>query len=110
MASRPGTVPVTAPRCTSSGPSLPRSGELPAGFAADDGAALLYAGTALHECVASRAGARVLRFRPDGDGSVLDAELRVRLLPEADIGTRPSSERFAVSERRALRAGRRRWD
>ncbi|HUO73599.1 MAG TPA: Type 1 glutamine amidotransferase-like domain-containing protein [Solirubrobacteraceae bacterium] len=40
----------------------------------------------------------------------LDAELRVRLLPEADIGTRPSSERFAVSERRALRAGRRRWD
>jgi hypothetical protein len=86
------------------------AGDLPAGFAADDGAALLYAGTALSECVASRADARVLRLRPDGDGGVLDAELKVRLLPEADIGVRPSSERFAVSELRVLRAGRHRWD
>jgi dipeptidase E len=87
------------------------SGELPAGFAADDGAALLYEGTALVECVASRPGARVMRLRADGAGGVLEAEMRIRVLPEADAGMAPPpSERYAISELRELRAGRRRWD
>ena len=86
------------------------SGELPAGFAADDGAALLYVGSALSECVASRAGAHVLRLRPDGSGGVLEAQMKVRVLPEAAAHERPASERYAVSELRALRAGRHRWD
>ena len=37
------------------------SGRLPAGYAADDGAALVYGGLTLRECVGSRSDARVLR-------------------------------------------------
>ena len=59
------------------------AGELPAGYAAGDGAALLYTGTQLAECVASDPRARVLHLRPDGSGSVHETELRVRLLPGA---------------------------
>ena len=40
------------------------SGQLPAGCAIDDGAALLYTGTRLGECVRSRSGARVVRVSP----------------------------------------------
>jgi len=43
-------------------------GRLPAGFAADDGAGLVFGGLALRECVASRPGARVLRVTADASG------------------------------------------
>jgi dipeptidase E len=80
------------------------SGELPPGYAADDYAALVYAGARLIECVASRPGARVLRIELDGS----ESELPVRLLPGAERTDAPSM--LDVSELRALRAGRHRWD
>ena len=95
-------------------------GALPAGYAADDGAALLYEGVRLVECVGSRAGARVERVDPDGEGGVRERELGVRLLPGAARGGavgaavgdpgEPLEEPRGVSELRALRAGRHRWD
>ena len=85
-------------------------GALPPGYAADDGAALLFAGTEPAECVASRPGARVVRLTLDGSGALSEYELPVRLLPGAD-GQGPEREQSdGVSELRALRAGRRRWD
>jgi dipeptidase E len=87
-------------------------GELPAGYAADDGAAVLYKGNRLAECVGARPGARVFRVRPDGVGGVQQVAQKVRLLPglEAHRGIEPAELGFGVSELRALRAGRRRWD
>jgi dipeptidase E len=84
-------------------------GVLPPGYAADDGAAVLYAGVELLECVASRAGARVVRIEADGLGGVTEAAQAVRLLPGAGPGE-PDHEPYGVSELRALRAGRHRWD
>jgi dipeptidase E len=86
------------------------AGELPPGYATDDGAALLYAGTRLVECVASRPGARVLHLRPDGGGGVFEAEISVKLLPGAARSVSEEAESYGVSELRALRAGRHRWD
>jgi dipeptidase E len=85
------------------------AGELAPGYAADDGAALLFAGPELLECVASRPGARVLRVEPGPDGGFAETPQAVRLLPGADAATTPG-ERYGVSELRALRAGRHRWD
>jgi dipeptidase E len=88
------------------------TGLLPAGYAADDGAALVFHGTALVECVASRPAARVMRVEPDGSGGTLGTAEPVRLLPHAagDAVGEPAHERYGVSEMRALRAGRHRWD
>jgi hypothetical protein len=86
------------------------SGALPAGYAADDGAALLYDGTRLAECVASHHGARVVRVDPDGEGGVFERPLAVRLLPGASHRSAEQDEPYGVSELRALRAGRHRWD
>jgi dipeptidase E len=88
------------------------TGLLPAGYAADDGAALVFQGTALVECVASRPGARVMRVDADGNGGTLGTAQRVRLLPHAagDASGEPNRESRGVSEMRALRAGRHRWD
>jgi dipeptidase E len=83
---------------------------LPAGYAADDGAALLFAGASLSECVASHAGARVLRVEPDGDGGVVEQSLPVRVLPGAEGREPEQDEPYGVSELRALRAGRHRWE
>jgi hypothetical protein len=83
------------------------AGELAPGYAADDGAALVFEGTELAECVSSRAGARVLRVESDGRGGVVERALAVRLLPtggEADGG-----ESGVVGELRDLRAGGSRW-
>lgn len=85
-------------------------GELPPGYAADDGAALVYAGTDLLECVASRPGARIVRVGPDGAGGVVQSELPTRVLPHADSGGREDQSLGDISELRALRAGRHRWD
>jgi peptidase E len=90
------------------------TGMLPVGFAADDCAALVFHGTRVAECVASRVGARVMRIQPDGNSGVVEIEQDIRQLPNA-AGTRVALERVAedswgVSEMRALRAGRHRWD
>ncbi len=88
------------------------TGALPAGYAADDGAALVFHGTRLAECVASRADARVMRVSADGAGGTVQVPLPVRLLPHA-VGSpvaEPIHEPYGVSEMRALRAGRHRWD
>jgi peptidase E len=83
------------------------AGELAPGYAADDGAALLFEGTELVECVASRAGARVLRLAPDGIGGVVEDALAVRLLQAS--GEPESVENRVVGELRDLRAGGSRW-
>lgn len=83
------------------------AGELASGYAADDGAALLFEGTELAECVSSRAGARVLRLAPDGRGGVIEHALAVRLLPAAGEAARVEDR--VVGELRDLRAGGSRW-
>jgi len=83
------------------------SGELAPGYAADDGAALLFEGTELAECVSSGVGARVLRVQPDGRGGVVERALAVRLLPGA--GEAEGVEAGVVGELRDLRAGGSRW-
>ncbi|HEY5187618.1 MAG TPA: peptidase E [Solirubrobacteraceae bacterium] len=86
------------------------SGRLEGGYAADDGAALVFAGPRLQACVTSDPASRVLRVRPDGENGVNVQEMPVRVL--SDPGqTRPvEPEPHGVSEMRALRAGRHRWD
>jgi len=82
---------------------------LPAGYAAGDGAALVFAGRELAECVGSHATARVLRLVPDGRGGVDELELTVRLLEPAGASKPPPGEALAVGEMRDLRAGGSRW-
>jgi dipeptidase E len=85
------------------------SGKLPAGHAAEDGTALLYSGTELTDCVASREGGKVVRVAPDGNGGVTETELTVRLLPGATRARAQLDDIDAIAELRALRSGRRRW-
>ena len=88
------------------------TGVLPAGYAADDGAAVVFEGTQMAECVASRPDARVMLVTADGQGGVVETPQPVRLLPGA-MGSpagEPTLESYGVSEMRALRAGRHRWD
>jgi dipeptidase E len=85
------------------------TGELPPGYAVDDCAALLIKEQRVSACVASRPGAGVSEVRPDGAGSVRERPLPVRLLPGAEPAG-PSPVDAGVSELRALRAGRHRWD
>src|ERR1700761_2666627 len=59
------------------------TGRLPAGYAADDGAGLVFHGTELTRCVSSRASARVLTIAADGEGGTAEAELNVAPLPGA---------------------------
>jgi dipeptidase E len=86
------------------------SGQLPPGYAADDGAALVFGGTRLVECVGTHGGARVLRVRPDGAGGVVEQPLPIRLLEGADGADGDPEDSYAISELRELRAGRHRWD
>jgi peptidase E len=64
----------------------------------------------LGACVASRAGARVLRVQADGAGEASERELAVHVLPGVGTTEAGLDESHGVSELRALRAGRRRWD
>jgi dipeptidase E len=82
-----------------------RARRLAPGYAADDGAALLYAGRQLRECVASGPGRRVVRVDARGELHPVP----VRLLPGFPAGE-PVSEDLALAELRTLRAGRHRWD
>jgi peptidase E len=59
---------------------LVASGELTAGWAADDGAALVFAGTDLDEVVASRPGAAAYRVQRTADGGVLERRIDAREL------------------------------
>jgi peptidase E len=86
------------------------AGELAGGYAADDGAALVFSGTRLEECVGSRSGARVVRIQPDGHGGVLETSLPVRPLADEDRRTPELLDAFGVSELRALRHRGSRWD
>jgi peptidase E len=86
------------------------AGELPPGYAADDGAALLFADNELSECVSSRPDSRVIQVSPDGAGGVHETALPVRLLPGVERPEHDLGDSYAVSELRALRAGRHRWD
>jgi len=59
---------------------LVRDGTIPAGHAADDGAALVFHGTVLVEVVASRPNARAYRVERDQAGRVSETELPTRYL------------------------------
>jgi hypothetical protein len=88
------------------------TGKLPAGYAVDDCAALVLHGTRVGGAVSSRPGARVIRIRADGAGSTIEQELPVKTLPGSQPAEGPmtAAEPYGVSELRALRAGRHRWD
>jgi peptidase E len=86
------------------------AGRLESGYAVDDGAALVFAGTRLQACVASSPASRVLRVPRAGDGAASVQELPVKLLPGARASGLDEAEPYGVSELRALRAGRHRWD
>jgi len=85
------------------------TGELPPGYAADDYAAIVWHGTKVGECVISDPDAKVVRIEADGQGGVTVAEQPARLLPGA-AASEIAHEPYGVSEMRALRAGRHRWD
>jgi len=51
-----------------------------------------------------------VRVTPDGAGGVHEESLPVRLLPGAEGASELRTQSHGVSELRALRAGRRRWD
>jgi dipeptidase E len=94
-------------------------GRLPSGWAAEDSTALLFRGTELERCVTSRLGGHVVAICADGEGGVAESPLTVQVLPGAARGRGPSErltapggdgEAYGVSELRALRAGRHRWD
>jgi dipeptidase E len=94
------------------------TGALPDGYAVDDCAALLFAGTRLRSCVASRAGAHVIHVQADGRGATTEHSQTVKLLPgaetppagETSTEEAAAAEPYGVSELRALRAGRNRWE
>jgi peptidase E len=88
------------------------SGALAPGYAVDDCAALVVCGTTVGAFVSSRPGARVIRIRADGAGGTAEHPMTVKTLPGAQAAAGPLSggEPYGVSELRALRGGRHRWD
>jgi peptidase E len=56
-------------------------GQLPAGYAVDDGAALVFRGTELVEAVAQDDVAGAWRIEPDGAGGAIEMALPIRRLP-----------------------------
>ncbi len=86
------------------------TGALAAGYAADDGAALVFHGRELAECVVSDDQAKVFRIEADGQGDVIRIPQPARRLNPGAEDSIAISESYGVSELRALRAGRHRWD
>jgi dipeptidase E len=89
------------------------SGELPAGYAADDGSALVFAGRRLVACVASRPGAGVTRVQTCGT-DVIQTAMTIKRLDSADdrnVDLHPDrhADQVALAELRALRRQRQRW-
>ena len=78
-------------------------GEIPGGYAVDDGAGLRFAGSELVEVVASRPHARAFRVEREGDEAV-ETPLAVRYLGEAT--NRERQVPADIAEWRALRARR----
>jgi dipeptidase E len=76
----------------------------PPGYGADDGVALLFAGTELIEAVSPRPSAGAWWLEA-ADGGVIETPLRVRLLEGAssDPGAPPSIEEYRAARRRARR-------
>ncbi len=60
--------------------SLVASGELPPGYAADDGAALVFRDGILHAVVSSRPSAAAYRVEPGPDGTAVETRLETRYL------------------------------
>jgi len=60
--------------------ALVARGELPPGYAADDGAALVFRDEGLHAVVGSRPAARAYRVEPGPDGEAVETELETRFL------------------------------
>jgi peptidase E len=86
------------------------AGELPPGYAADDSAGLLFAGTELRACVASRGGAGIRRVDLL-ERTTVQIPVRVRLLDELAETSAPAPpgrylDRLALAELRALRMRR----
>jgi dipeptidase E len=87
-------------------------GALAEGWAVDDCAALVFAGTTLAACVSSRPGAGVVRVERFA-GGVMQRRVDVHLLRDEAgrdvplLSRASEEERAAVSEMRALRAGAR---
>ena len=79
---------------------------LPPGYAADDGAALLFAGVRLRECVASRPGARVMRVKPDGAGGVIETQCTCARLPGVSSHSALDDDRSATASPNSRAAGR----
>jgi peptidase E len=77
---------------------------LPAGYGVDDGAALVFKGTRLHEVVAARRGAGAWRVERTEDGEVAETPLDVRVLAPPAEGER-SGTPAEVLELRAVRRG-----
>lgn len=59
---------------------LVADGSLPPGYAVDDGAALVFRGTSLTECVSSRDGAAAYRVEPKAGGGVSEMRMPTRFL------------------------------
>jgi peptidase E len=65
--------------------SLVADGTLPAGYATDDGAGLLYRGTEMVEVVSDRAGAAGWHVAPGAGGTAVETRLETRRLPDAPL-------------------------
>jgi peptidase E len=59
---------------------LVAAGELPAGWAAEDGAALIFEGQKLKEVVATRPEAKAYRVQLESDGSLKELPIEARFL------------------------------
>lgn len=89
------------------------NGELRAGYAADDGSALVFAGRRLVACVASRPGAGVRRVQACGT-EIDQIAMTIRRLDSADdrsggCDQDQHADRVALAELRALRIQRHGW-
>jgi dipeptidase E len=84
-----------------------RSGALPGGWAADDGAALVFRGRRLDRVVSSRPGASVLRVDAV-EGELVRGRIEPELLGASRIGSRPLSDDVVeLRHVQRLRGGRR---